>query len=286
MLPDTSKAQDFIITDGLVSCWDMEELSGTRLDSWAGYDLTDNNTVGRAAGYVSDYAAHFVNANLEYFTHDDVSGHRFEEISIYAIYYLDNLATHQTLVGKYGVDAGTRQFMLSVLNTGFVSWYASWDGTSTPNVIQLSTTASAWHIVMAGQDSSTGPWLRQGEAETSTARTGVLYDVDEPLRFGLWGAVSWPLDAKIDITALWDRPLSIPEQDWLYNAGNGRSCSDIIGGGVLAYDVQLPSGRIGTVDMTITAGDVGIISGLLFLSILALFYLARRTVLQTRASNK
>jgi len=52
------------LTSGLVSYWALDEESGTRVDSVGSNDLTDNNTVGTAAG-MHDNAASFVNANAE-----------------------------------------------------------------------------------------------------------------------------------------------------------------------------------------------------------------------------
>ena len=58
------------LTDGLVSCWDLDEASGTRYDAYGTNDLTDYNTVGQAAG-VNGYAGSFISANSEYLAHSD-----------------------------------------------------------------------------------------------------------------------------------------------------------------------------------------------------------------------
>lgn len=49
----------------LVSYWKLDEASGTRVDSHGSNDLTDNNTVGSAAGIISN-AADFTEADSEY----------------------------------------------------------------------------------------------------------------------------------------------------------------------------------------------------------------------------
>jgi len=49
----------------LVSYWELEEASGTRFDSHGANDLTDNNTVGQAAGKIGD-GADFGAGNREY----------------------------------------------------------------------------------------------------------------------------------------------------------------------------------------------------------------------------
>lgn len=52
------------LTDGLVSYWKLDETSGTRFDVHGSNDLTDNNTVGFAAGKNGN-AATYVGGNAE-----------------------------------------------------------------------------------------------------------------------------------------------------------------------------------------------------------------------------
>ena len=54
------------LLDGLIAWLPLNETSGTRFDAHTGgYDFTDNNTVGFAAGKVGN-AASFVRGNAEY----------------------------------------------------------------------------------------------------------------------------------------------------------------------------------------------------------------------------
>src|SRR5574341_2164717 len=54
------------VKGNLISFWELEEASGTRLDATASdNDLTDNNTVTQATGKVGN-AAQFTRANTEY----------------------------------------------------------------------------------------------------------------------------------------------------------------------------------------------------------------------------
>jgi hypothetical protein len=55
------------LATGLVSYWELEEVSGTRVDSHGSNDLTDNNTVGSGTGIQGNCA------NLEKSNTEDLS---------------------------------------------------------------------------------------------------------------------------------------------------------------------------------------------------------------------
>ena len=58
------------LSDSLVSYWILGEASGERADSHDSNPLTDNNTVGQAAGKITN-AADFIPGNSEYLNHAD-----------------------------------------------------------------------------------------------------------------------------------------------------------------------------------------------------------------------
>src|SRR5262245_36770956 len=56
---------DTTLQDNLAAHWKLNEASGARADSVAGHTLTDNNTVGQAAGKIGN-AADFIASASEY----------------------------------------------------------------------------------------------------------------------------------------------------------------------------------------------------------------------------
>ena len=67
------------LTDGLVAYWRLDEAAvAVRMPNLGSATLTDNNTVGSAAGNISALAAAFVTASSEYLRHNerDCGGNR------------------------------------------------------------------------------------------------------------------------------------------------------------------------------------------------------------------
>ncbi len=281
------------LTDGLVSCWDFEEESGTRYDAWGENDLTDNNSVTRGNG-VTGYAADFVAANSEYLSVTDNS--TLDLVDQFTIATWSNLNTDHIarLVSKYDVS-GNRSFVLRTTSSLCAVFSFSADGTNITNVESAACgTAANWLFVVASYDATT-VHVGVNNSYTTSNRDFDLFNSGAPLTIGGVGSY---LDGMIDTTAIWLRALSNDDVTWLYNSGNGRSCADIINTappptptptitptptptatpGPLIYAADLPSGGSGTMTMEVSAGDVGVILAVGLLAVLNVVILISQLV--------
>ncbi|MDA2917638.1 hypothetical protein MYX64_12505, partial [Nitrospinae bacterium AH_259_B05_G02_I21] len=89
-----------LLTD-LKAHWKLNEASGTRSDSHGSNDLTDNNTVGQAAGKIGN-AADFIRVNSEYLSIADNADVSAGDVDItWALWvWLDDNTNSHSLIGK------------------------------------------------------------------------------------------------------------------------------------------------------------------------------------------
>lgn len=271
------------LTTGLVSCWDMEEASGTRYDAYGSNDLTDNNTVGQAVGLINN-AADFVEANAESLTGSAVSG----DVSGYVLVYVPDASTGDN-------DVFMSTFDYTVPNGWTIKYRDSYfslslaDGANTVSVNSTTVSSPGWYTVVF--DTSTH-LLSVDDTDYNGA--GTLQASTNGLTFGLQSGGGSPFQGRVDTSALWSASLTSAQRTWLYNSGAGRSCADIIATGAITptvaaadyYTVTLPSGQIGTIGLSMTTGDIMIASGLVFLCMLAAFHFIQKAVMAIRAASK
>ena len=92
------------LIDTLVSLWRLEEASGSRDDTWGSNNLTDNNTVGQAAGKLGD-AADFNDAADEYLSlADNVSLDHTSGLTVTGWVWFDSFVNGGQILGKYGTN--------------------------------------------------------------------------------------------------------------------------------------------------------------------------------------
>lgn len=257
------------LTQGLVSCWDFEEESGTRYDAWGSNDLTDNNTVGRAAG-VAGYSASFVSANSEKLSINHNSSLDFSSSSLTITawaYPINTGETYQTIFSKGDVEEYWAHFRNSYkyrigsnvfpyILSGSTYSYSEWNHFEfTYNVVNgditLGVNASDIVTTTSGTISGTGAFMVGGRTST------------------------YFFTGNIDTLTIHSRVLSSDDISWLYNSGAGRSCQDIIDTATPPtatptitatpsdlYIGSLSSGDHYTVDYSVTAGDLMVTGGL------------------------
>jgi len=251
------------LTDDLVSCWDLDEGSGTREDAYGVNDLTDVNTVGRVAG-VDGYAANFVVANNEVLSIADPF-HLGGDFTIAGWASLDDsgpvfiaIKWHEFLLGRYAPYA-----RLYVSDDG-VSW--------SHNANYNAAYVSGFDLLVGWYDSTaeTISFSLNNETPSSVSFTGTIPDGSNSFNIGGGGASN----GSVDTVVIWERVLSSNDRTWLYNSGEGRSCQDIIDTGLAptptpagAYLGSLSSGDFYTLDYTVTAGDLIVIGGLVVMLI-------------------
>ena len=220
------------LLNGLVSYWELNELSGSRIDSHGSNDLTDNNTVGYTSSGVHGNAADFVKANDEKLTIADASQTGLDitgALSISCWFNLDiaeSSATYRGIVGK-GLSVFSGGYLLVYdPDPGSYRWYVSPVFPGTATEIE-STTDPADHV---------GNWVHLVATHSPSVFMRIYVNgVREATLVGSVSAIgnnaeafsinaynnNLYTDAKIDEVAVWSRALDDYEAAILYNSGSG-----------------------------------------------------------------
>jgi hypothetical protein len=216
---------DATLSTGLKSYWELEEASGTRVDSHGTNDLTDNNTVTSVTGIQGD-AADFLGTNSE-----SLSGTRIghiEGVPMSYNFWVNLPSTSQKGVflsdsGNGGINNG---FAIGVgsgtLDTNgnrliIPFWGVSWQDT----VVSIGT---GWHMItlIIQADQKALAYLDSTLIFTGTSVMGVF--ANSPFYIGRDGygvAPRYLSDGSIDEVGVWDKVLTAGEITDLYNSGAG-----------------------------------------------------------------
>lgn len=178
---------------GLVAAWKLDEASGARLDAYGSHDLTDNNTVGQAAGKVGN-AAQFVAANNESLSIADNTSLSAGNLDFWAAgwAYLDNKSAERGLIGKYHTVGDQREWLLEWSSASdrfrFIVSSAGTDATAASiNADALGApSAGAWYFTLVWHDSvndTINIRVNHGTTNSVGHATGV-FDSTAPFRLG------------------------------------------------------------------------------------------------------
>jgi hypothetical protein len=218
------------LTTSLVSYWNLDEASGTRVDSFDANDLTDNNTVTQATGKVGN-AAQFTRANSEYLSHADNASLSTGDIdfTIACWVYLDSKPGDMGIVIQS--TATSRGYALKWENGNAL--YEFFVGNGSSGIIgdieatTFGTPATGvWHFVVAWHDSVNNTVNIQVDNGTvdSTSTSGAAGDSTADFNIGAnaSGTVQF-FDGRIDEVGFWKKVLSSQERTDLYNGGSGNT---------------------------------------------------------------
>ena len=225
---------------GLVAHWKLNETSGVRYDSTAnGYDLTDNNSVGYAAGKMGNAA---VFTGTEYLSNPlvSVAGSSAMTASIW-IKTSSNNAAQQTFFGSWnfaqGLSPNPCEFMLARYGTTLEAAVALSGGFDNQRDI------FGWHG--AGPEIADGDWHHLVLVFTGTQILVYCDNVEvyasptfasDTINVGvpsfmignslqtIFGAV--PFEGDLDSASIWSRALSSGDIAALYNTGSGLDYGD------------------------------------------------------------
>ncbi len=220
-------------TANLIAWWSMDEMGGTRYDSYSINHLTGTKGTNTIAGKQAN-GAHFVRANNDFMSVADnasVSMGMGATMTVGAWVYLDSLENYQNIVAKRSNFGGNIEYFLRYENNAF-SFSVSPDGSGT-SIASVSTpltiTSGAWYFVVAGYDGQ-NLWIEynNGARQTRSYTSGV-YNGTSSLVLGAVDTVTnaEQLNGNLDEAFLYKRSLSAAETAWLYNNASGRSYSDL-----------------------------------------------------------
>lgn len=214
--------------NGLVSVWELEEASGTRLDSHGANHLTDNNTVTSNPGKVGT-AAQFTAANSEYLSIADNASLSMGDIdfTVGAWVYCDAVTGNPAVLSKWAISGSPREYLLYRNGAAF-QFYVSNDGAGV-NFIACPTVlvTGQWYFVVAWHDSVANTiniQLDNGTV-TSTAHSTGVFDGTSALFLGR-EATNY-FGGRIDQAFVSKRVLTAAERTWLYGSGSGRSYAEM-----------------------------------------------------------
>lgn len=237
------------LTDDLAAYWPLDEASGDAVDAHAANDLTDNNTVGSAAGKV-DGARDFEAGNSEYFSRADNADLSTGDIdfTIQAWVQLESKGEDRIVVAKWDTtmdnfeyilffDADSDRFVFFVNSNGTVGGTF---GSVTANNLGAPSTGT-WYLIHCWHDSvnnQLGIAANAGSADTAAYSAGVFNGASNFVlgRNDNTGSPVNYWDGLIDEVGLWKRVLSGDERAELYNGGSGLAYPfDGGGGGFVAF---------------------------------------------------
>jgi len=216
----------------LVSCWALDEASGTAVDAFGDRDLTDGNTVGATTGKVNG-ARDFELDNTEYFEHADHAdlslGADTDFTWVTWVKAEDLPGYNMPLIHKgsdYG-EAVANAYAVWVSNVDnklrfYVSNGSTGAGVSWSAVLSTAT----WYFVAVWHDSAADKIYIQVDNGTAVeaAWSGGTQNDTNAFNLGGWNASAVKFDGILDETAFWKRTLTADERTELYNSGNGKAC--------------------------------------------------------------
>ncbi len=223
MGPRIPFASGSTLLKNLVSWWDLDEESGTRVDAVGSNDLTDVNTVLFTSGKIGN-AAIFVGANSEKLSQDPgvVGAFNGDVDWTMACWVKPGVNETAWVAGRYwgvwrgwNIQRDANRFYVQVRNSADDATTIVYDP------IGDNYVAGTWYLVIAWHD-STADTVNISREPTSTGdgsgahSTGCFTNSLAPFNIG--GNTIYD-NNEMDLVGLWDRVLTSDERTELYNLG-------------------------------------------------------------------
>lgn len=218
--------------------WKMDEMSGVRADSFGSNDLSDNNSVGFAAGRIGN-AAQFVASSSQFLAISDNAALSVtnESFSMAFWAYLDTKTTSRGFIGKGTAVAGNAQYGAGY-NLG-ADRFLAFMSTNTGASFNLTVAADAlgspstatWYFIAAWHDASADflnikvNALSTNSSQTSGAGPSDLGGAFEVGRFD--GDIY--MDGRVDEVGFWKKALNAQQLTDLYASGSGNTYNPDLG---------------------------------------------------------
>lgn len=221
----------------LTAWWKMDETSGNRADSHTnGLTLTDVNTVGYGSGSFAKKtnSAYFQSTNSEYlYSADNANLRRGTSSMFFGFWvYFTSLIDYRMLINKFAQTGSLFEYSAYFDFPSSKIVMSFFDNTTaSSSVFSASTvTISTWYYVCAWYD-GTKSYMQINNGTVSNGTTQALGTSGTTAQFQLGARTevssSYKLDGYIDEFCIYKRVLTADEREWLYNAGAGRTYSEL-----------------------------------------------------------
>jgi hypothetical protein len=232
------------LIDNLVSYWKLDEASGNAVDAHGANTLTDENTVGTAAGKING-ARDFESGSIERFILADNADLSVGDIGFsWSLWVqLESKGADRSILSKWYSASNNREYWLlfanasdrfqfAVSSNGTAEAWASADNLGSPSL-------ATWYHIVVWHDPAgdvIGITVNDGTPNTTAHTTGVV-NGGSTFALGLWKDAASsnfaPFDGLIDEVGFWKKVLSSGEITQLYNGGSGLAYPFTGGGGII-----------------------------------------------------
>jgi hypothetical protein len=216
----TTASSGSSITNNLIFHFKMNEASGSALDSFGSNNLTDNGSVGSAAGQVGN-ARSFSSASTQFFDladNDEISTGDID-FTYFAGFYITDETANQPILRK---GNATYDECIILYQSGPDNLIAFMKDLGANVVSSGTITGNAWHSVFVWYDSTADTWNMKVDGTSSTPTTGVTggnTSTPGPLEIGRSAGPIY-FNGRIDQVMFWKRLLTIDEMTTIINNFN------------------------------------------------------------------
>jgi hypothetical protein len=233
------------IAESLVSWWELDEASGTRVDSHGPNDLADINTVTSAAGKTQTLAANFTAANHEqlYLAAPEWLHGANKDFTVWGWIYMDDNTNDPTFhnSGEDATSAGNNSYLV-IYDSGVGMQFSCADGGGWHSVIDTvhgEIPQDTWAFFIGEYrraDQRVHSEINRSGGVTGSSNADNINGPTVPARFQMgdyWKATTVnTLDGRMQGCGFHTRLLTDAEKDWLYNNGAGRTYDEMAQGDV------------------------------------------------------
>jgi hypothetical protein len=222
------------LTTNLISFWEFEEASGSRVDQPGTNDLFPSGTPlpGNAAGLVGNAATLTLTAQ-QYFSIVSNTDVQCGDIDFtFAGWIYGNTLTGTYLVCK---DNGTNRdyyFYFDSTAAQFAVFIAG--PTAKAATVSDTYATTTWHFLVGWHDAAANTvncQVNNGTVVSTPTTASLQAATTADFDVGVYGDyASGFADGMIDQLGFWKRVLTTDERAWLYNSGAGRSYAEIVAG--------------------------------------------------------
>ena len=246
-----SDVKNSSLATDLVSYWELEEASGTRVDSHGSNDLADIDTVAQGTGKIGNCADMNGSSEKLRITNASQTGLDItDDISIagWVKWDTQDNSSQYVIASKWHSISGGRSYLFFT-QSGNLNFATSGSGNWTGNVFSEAKTFSTgtWYHLAATYDVSAGTMqLFVDGVQLGSDNTGMetsIYDGTADFTIGADHSTSYT-DGQFDEVGVWNKALTSTEVTALYNSGDGIPYDAGGGGGGVVNPTLLGLGRI------------------------------------------